>query len=205
MQKIDEQERGRDELRRSDGTGIEKSAYQGQTKCFTMSETLMDTNPLPPSVEQSTSPANSELPVSSARSLAAEGWRESPFRDVFVGPDGMYAGTRWLIYLAMGGIVLLIESALMHFVHPHAGGPVWWGMVAEASLMLAAILPGFFMAQMEGRPFGDFGIPAHRAFGRNFWVGTLWGIVSLTALMLVLRAAGAFSFGSLDLHGGRIV
>ena len=172
-----------------------------------MFQTPMDTNPLPPSVEVSPAPATADTPplASPAPSMATEGRRESPFREVLIGPDGMYAGTRWLIYLAMGGIVLLMEGALMHFAHPHAGGPVGWGMVVEAGMMLAAILPGLVMARIEDRPFGDFGLPARGAFGRNFWVGTLWGITSLTVLMLVLRAAGAFSFGSLDLHGARIV
>ena len=172
-----------------------------------MSQTLMDTNPLPPSVPEPASPtAADSAPVAATASLLITNVRqESPFRDVFVGPEGMYAGTRWLIYLALGGLVLLIEGVLMHFIHPHAGGPVWWGMVSELSLLLAAILPGLVMAKIEERPFGNFGLPARGAFGRNFWVGTLWGIASLTVLMLVLRAAGAFTFGSLDLHGGRIL
>jgi membrane protease YdiL (CAAX protease family) len=117
----------------------------------------------------------------------------------------MYAGTRWLIYLVMAGIVLAVEGAIMHFVHPNAGGPVEWGMAAEAELALAAILPGLVMAKIEGCGFGEFGLPARGAFGRNFWVGTLWGIGSLTVLMLGLRAAGAFTFGPLNLHGARIV
>ena len=167
----------------------------------------MDTNPLPPTVPEPTSPATAQpTPLAvAAPSPVAGVRRESPFRDIFVGREGLYPGTRWLIYLALGGIVLLIEAVLMHFIHPHASGAVGWSMVAEASLLLAAILPGFIMAKIEDRPFGDFGLPARCAFGRNFWVGALWGIVSLTVLMLVLRAAGAFTFGSLDLHGGRIV
>jgi CAAX protease family protein len=72
-------------------------------------------------------------------------------------------------------------------------------------MMLAAIVPGFVMARLEGRRFGDFGLPARGAFGRNFWVGTLWGIASLSALMLALRLAGAFEFGSLALRGSQIV
>ena len=167
----------------------------------------MDTNPVPPTVPEPTSPAMAQSAplAATAPSPVAQVRRESPFRDVFIGPEGLYPGTRWLIYLALGGIVLLMEGALMHFIHPHAGGPVWWGMVSEVSIMLAAILPGFVMAQIEGRPFGDFGLPPRRAFRRNFWVGALWGIASLTVLMLVLRAAGAFTFGSLDLQGGRIL
>jgi membrane protease YdiL (CAAX protease family) len=171
-----------------------------------MFETPMDTNPLPPSEPSTLRPNADSAPLASpAASTVAETQRESPFREVFVGPDGMYAGTRWLIYLTMGGIILLLEGALLHFGRPDAGGVAWWGMLTEASLMLAAILPGFVMARIEGCPFGDFGLPALGAFGRNFWVGTLWGITSLTVLMLVLRATRAFTFGSLNLHGGRIV
>jgi membrane protease YdiL (CAAX protease family) len=175
-----------------------------------MFETPMDTDPVPPSVEESVLPnrldgAQSGSPHFPPAELAAEGYRESPFRDVFVGPDAIYPGTRWLIYLLLGGLVLLIEGAILHFAHHYSGGSMWWGMVTEASLMIAAILPGFIMARIEGRPFGDFGLPAAAAFGRNFWVGTLWGIVSLSALMLALRVSGVFSFGSLDLHGLRII
>src|SRR5208282_2152252 len=172
-----------------------------------MFQTPMDTNPLPPSGEPSTlQPIPDATPLASpAPSMLAEVRRESPFREVFAGPDGMYAGTRWLIYLVMGGIVLFIEGALMHLVHPDAGGPVWWSMVAQTVMLLAAILPGFVMARIEDRPFGDFGLPARGAFGRNFWVGALWGVASMTVLMFGLRAAGAFTFGSPNLHGGRIV
>lgn len=80
---------------------------------------------------------------------------------------------------------------------------LWRRMITEGTLMLAAILPGFVMTRIEARPFGDFGLPLRAAFGRNFWAGTLWGIVSLSVLMLALRATGAFQFGSVALHGTR--
>jgi hypothetical protein len=149
--------------------------------------------------------ADAAPPVSPALPSIAVARRESPFREIFVGPDGLRAGPRWLIYLAMVGFVLTIEGVAMHYLHPQVGEPIWWGMVAEASMMVAAILPGFVMAKIEGCRFGDFGLPARGAFGRNFWVGTLWGIASLTVFMLGLRVAGVFTFGALDLHGGRIV
>ena len=129
----------------------------------------------------------------------------SPLRKILIGPDGLYAVARWLIYLALGFVVLTVFDSLLHGVHLGAGGPLWWGMVTEACMMLAAILPGFVMARVEGRRFGAFGLPMRQAFGRNFWVGALWGIASLTVLMLVLRAAGAFTLGSLDLQGWRIL
>ena len=77
-------------------------------------------------------------------------------------------------------------------------------MAGEVRMMLAAIVPGFVMARVEGCSFGEFGLPAKGAFGRNFWAGALWGIVALTLLMVVFRAVGVFSFGSVRLHGARI-
>jgi len=129
--------------------------------------------------------------------------RKSPLRDFFVGPDGIYAVPRWLIYLAIAFVIFQIEVWLLASLRPHLSD-LSWRMMIELSMTLAAILPGFVMARIESRPFGDFGLPARRAFGRNFWVGTLWGIVSLSVLMLALRIAGAFEFGALELHGARI-
>jgi CAAX protease family protein len=132
-----------------------------------------------------------------------EARRESPLRDIFVGPNGIYPGTRWLIYLAMAWTLFEIEAWLIMSIQSRLS-TLWWRMITEASLMLASVLPAFVMARIEDRRFGDFGLPARCAFRRNFWVGTLWGLVSLTVLMLALRVAGAFEFGSLALHGVRI-
>jgi len=168
-----------------------------------MSGTIMDTNTLPPAPPPNPSATPESAPVV-APPAASAARREFPLRDIFVGPQGLYAGTRWLIYLAMGGVLIWILATFMHRIHPHSGGVVWWGMVSEATLAAAAILPGFVMAQIEQRPFGDFGLPARGAFGRNFWIGALWGIGSVSLLMLALRLTGAFYFGSLALHGLRI-
>ena len=134
------------------------------------------------------------MPASSAPAR-----RESPLLDVFIGPEGIYPGTRWLIYLALAFVVFQVEGWLLVSLRSHLG-VLEWRMTVEASMMLAAILPGFAMARIEQRPFGDFGLPPRRAFRRNFWIGTLWGIVSLSILMVVLRFAGVFAFGSLALH-----
>ena len=186
-----------------------------------MSGTMMDNKPLSPSSaepelpvaaddtkppEPSSAPASllTSLPSSPSSSLpTTSGRRESVLRDAFVGPDGIYVVPRWLIYLAMAWIVFQVEGWLVVSIESHLSF-LWWRMMIEASMMLAAVLPGFVMARIENRPFGEFGLPARRAFGRNFCVGTLWGIGSLSVLMLALRVTGAFEFGSLALHGTRI-
>jgi len=123
---------------------------------------------------------------------------------VFVGPDGVHAAVRWLLYLFMGAVTLFALGALAHAIRPRQT-PVWWGMVSQVVVVAAAILPAYVMALIEGRPFSAFGLPWRNAFRRNFWLGALWGMAWLTVLMLALRLAGAFSFGSLALHGASIV
>jgi membrane protease YdiL (CAAX protease family) len=124
-----------------------------------------------------------------------DGHREVVLRVVF-------SFARWLIYLAMAAFLFQVEIWVAASLEVSG---LWRRMITEGSFMLAAVLPGFVMSRIESRPFGDFGLPARGAFGRNFWVGALWGIASLSVLMLVLRVTGAVSFGPLELHGMRIV
>jgi len=158
-----------------------------------------DAKPTAPSV----SPASLPLPLPSLSTSTTSDGHDCLLRGVFPGPKGIYLGTRWLLYLAMAWIVFQIEGWLVVSLQSYLS-VLWWRMTIEASMMLAAILPGFVMARIEGRPFGDFGLPLRRAFGRNFWVGALWGIASLSVLMLALRVTGALEFGALELHGARI-
>jgi hypothetical protein len=76
--------------------------------------------------------------------------------------------------------------------------------LTEVFSLVAVVIPALVMAKVEKRPFGAYGLPKAGAFGRLFWLGMLWGIVALTVLMVAMRAAGAFYFGGLALHGMRM-
>jgi uncharacterized protein len=173
-----------------------------------MSQCLMDTN-APPNAQQSDeSPPRDSSSSTLVQPMFPEVHRESavsPLAQTLMGPQGLYPGARWLIYLAMGLVALALFNSVSASLRPYLSNSLWWRMGEEVSMMLAAILPGFVMARVEGRAFGDFGLPAKLAFGRNFWLGALWGLSSLTALILMLRMLGAFSFGGLAQHGGRIL
>jgi len=73
------------------------------------------------------------------------------------------------------------------------------------TLVFVAAIPTLLMARIEGRPFGSYGLPRQGGFGKLFWAGAVWGIAALTALMLCMHWAGVFDFGSVVLHGGRLV
>jgi uncharacterized protein len=130
--------------------------------------------------------------------------RESPLREVFVGPGGLRAGTRVLLYLAMAGAVLGLLGVITHFIEPYGRGKIWMNLATEIQLLLAATIPGFLIARFEKRPFGDYGLPSQHAFGSLFWKGMGWGILWITVLILMLRALGGFQFGTLALHGVRV-
>ncbi len=181
-----------------------------------MSETRMDNKPLsptseepqppvmaaaaiPPDTSDSPQPAPSSQPHMPTTGLA----QKSRFRETFIGADGIYAFPKWLLYLVMAFFVFTIEGWLLTALHTRPNA-LWWRLIVEASMALAAILPAFVMVRIEQQAFASFGLPSRPAFGRNFWVGALWGLAALTVLMLVLRATGSFYFGTLALHGTRI-
>src|SRR5208337_733711 len=91
-------------------------------------------DPVPPVAPDTTSTAPS-LP--SASLLTKSGDRESPLRGVFLGPKGIYPGTRWLTYLAMAWVVFQVEGWLVMSLQSHLN-VLWWRMMIEASMMMAA-------------------------------------------------------------------
>ena len=111
---------------------------------------------------------------------------------------------RWSLYIAMAYFTYQIEGWLIANLNSHGSNAVW-RLIVESIMMLAAILPGFVMAKIEHRNFGDFGLPFRQAFRKNFWVGSLWGLASLSVLILALRLTHSFEFGQVVLHGPRLI
>jgi len=69
----------------------------------------------------------------------------------------------------------------------------------------SAIAAALLMSLLEQRPFAEYGMPPHLAFGVRFWQGTFWGIGQISALMLLIRALGGYSFGVLAIRGNGLV
>ena len=72
-------------------------------------------------------------------------------------------------------------------------------LVQEAILMFAALAAAAILGVLEGRPFGIYGLPGAAAFGARFWQGIVWGLAMITAMILLIRLLGGFSFGELAL------
>jgi CAAX protease family protein len=132
-----------------------------------------------------------------------DGPHSSMFRRIFLGPNGIRAGWRFVIYLIFANAMIVV---LFHFtLHiPAWQVPVFrLGELLPRELMelFATLTAAAIMARLERRPFGSYGLPWKRALGARFFEGAVWGFTALTVILLILRATRSFSFGSMELHG----
>ena len=130
----------------------------------------------------------------------------SPFEErvqkIFIGPDGLRPLWRFVLYVLLYRALRLALRLLIYYGLPDMGD-LRLQAVAYGGLAIAAIAAAMAMGRIENRPFGTYGLPLRSAFGKMFWLGSLWGFGSLTLLLLALRGASAFDFGLLALHGAR--
>lgn len=153
------------------------------------------------------------LPVSPA---PEEAQGQSPLRRIFVGPDGIRAGWRLLIFLAIGVALqfLIVQRGLrlipgvaeiIRAAQKAAVITPTFEFIFEASGIAVVFLAAFAMSRIEKRPFGVYGIPREGAFGRLFWQGVLWGLAFETVEIAAIWGLGGFSFGTLALAGTELV
>jgi membrane protease YdiL (CAAX protease family) len=132
----------------------------------------------------------------------------SPFDDrvqkIFIGPDGLRPIWRFALYLLLYLGLRFILRLLIYYALPPMGR-LWFQITVELGFAIIALTPALVMSQIENRPIGIYGLPWRNAFGRQFWMGGLWGIISLSILLLALRGTHVFDFGGLALHGVRVL
>ena len=133
-----------------------------------------------------------------------------PLRVIFMNDRGLRAGWRLLIYFAMIAALRLGLGLIVAFLAKHAGGPSSAPQqpefvqrigqaVAELVLFLVALLLAWIMGKIERRKVGEYGLPLRKSIFATFFSGYFfWGFLPLTLLLLILRAAGVFYFGSLS-------
>ena len=122
---------------------------------------------------------------------------------IFLGPEGLRAGWRLLVYLFLVATLFFIAQVILNSLH--SLGSLRLIFVDKVLFVLEVTVPAFFLARMEQRPFSAYGLAARGILRGNFWIGLLWGIGSVTLLILLLRACHAYDFNGLAIHGQRLV
>jgi hypothetical protein len=124
---------------------------------------------------------------------------------MLAGPEGPRSGARVLLYGVMAWTLYLLLHTLIPYGEAHIESTIRLRLIVELGLFGVAWLPALVMTRIEASPIGVYGLPRRGAFGKLFWTGVLWGIAAITTMLVGMRAAGLFDFGSPVLHGFRIL
>ena len=151
--------------------------------------------------------ANVPVPEASPSGLSPQ-----PPNTIFRGPNGLRAGWRVLLFLMMvAGLFLWLIVALRFFLggKTRVGGvsqltPFGIG-VSEAIIFIFTSIAALIMSRMEGRRYGDYGLPIRLAFRGNFWLGTLIGFASISTCLLAIFLCRGFHLSGLAVHGRLIL
>jgi len=132
-------------------------------------------------------------------------------RRVFVGPAGIRAGWRFLLFvvLAQGVIGLPLQWVVVRVLRLGDGGE-WTapGFILAETVGGLGIVPTFaaawLMSRMERRPFGAYGLPSRGAFGRQFRAGWGWGLGGVAVLAALIAALGGLRVAGWALSGAAL-
>src|ERR1700722_13601037 len=135
---------------------------------------------------------------------------------VFFGPNGLRAGWRLAIYLALvfGLQYLIIQRGLrlipgaaeiMKQAQSSGVLPPRFEFIFESAGILIVFIAAGIMSRIEKRSLGLYGLPVEGAFGKLFWQGALWGLGFESIEMLAIFALGGFSFGGFALAGAALL
>jgi len=125
-------------------------------------------------------------------------------KKTFVGPNGLRAFWRLLIFVGMVGSIFFLINFLVHRFRHH---PAVLDFSARTVLrqdglaFLVVLLAAAVMGHFEKRTLADYGLPLRGAFGLRFWEGIVWGFLAESATVGVLFLTGNASFQGFDTHG----
>jgi uncharacterized protein len=130
-------------------------------------------------------------------------------RNAFVGPNGVRAAWRFLMFVALAFVFFIGFGTLLALLQPQRfqrpAGPFIMSprstITQEVILLGAVFLAAFIMSQMEKRSFWSYGMPLRGAFGKLFWQGVLFGLVLESVEILLIAAFRGFSLSGLALAG----
>jgi membrane protease YdiL (CAAX protease family) len=142
--------------------------------------------------------------------------KASQLRNVFVGPNGIRAGWRFALFLALLAILrlVIIQHGLrlipgfLKIAKASQGSGVLtpqFQLLLESAAILVVFLAAGVMAKIERRPFANYGLSRKGAFAKLFWQGVAWGLAFESVEMLAIWACGGFSFGTFAVAGGAIL
>jgi membrane protease YdiL (CAAX protease family) len=137
---------------------------------------------------------------------------QSGARKFFFGPNGLRAGWRLLVFFVIVfGLAAAVGLAGRLFgARPGTLGGIKQITPSQLSLLEGTLLfysagAAWIMSKIEGRKFGQYGLPANRAFRKDFWVGLLWGFLATSGTLLAIFALHGVRITGPAIHGMTIL
>jgi len=65
-------------------------------------------------------------------------------------------------------LFLVLGNGIEHLL-PARTPRLWGAFFAKVVSVIAVAVPALAISRVEGRGFGDYGLPVRQAFGRLFW------------------------------------
>jgi len=138
----------------------------------------------------------------------------SVMQTIFIGPRGIRAGWRLLIYLLLAYALSRGSSYLLGHLGPITEWlrsqpvsviPAGAMILGEIVSFLVVLLPALVMMKIEKRPFGEYGLPVEEAFGKRFWQGVPFGFAAVCLLIGLIAAFHGYSFEGIGARGSDAV
>jgi membrane protease YdiL (CAAX protease family) len=126
---------------------------------------------------------------------------------IFSGPNGLRAGWRVLIFVALVmvmGFLLGRIKPLQHFIQSLGAKGTMTPLATIAGEGLSVLLvfaAAAIMTLIEKRSFADYGLPMNQGFGKRFWQGLPLGFAMLSLLLAAIWAFHGFSVTGLAVGG----
>ena len=136
----------------------------------------------------------------------------SALRKIFIGKDGLRAGSSLLIFIAIFVAIIVCVNVIGHKLHPPAPKtakttseiPVTPSLSIDGVIFLVILLVTWIMSNIERRPLSVYGLGIGRKFVQ-FFSGWAWGVACLSLLVLTLWKTGLLVIDSRLLFGRDIL
>jgi uncharacterized protein len=134
---------------------------------------------------------------------------DSTIKRIFLGPNGLRAGWRLLIFMAIFMAMASVARLIIKRFFPAALDPTQLTpmRIIAPDLLVCFILAvaAWIMSKIEGRRLRQYGLPRSEALRKNFQVGLLIGLLATSSTMLAIFALHGVRFTSASIHGAAIL
>lgn len=135
-----------------------------------------------------------------------------PPNTIFRGPNGIRAGWRILIFLAIVATLFICMGVVLAIIFQkrgHIGAlsqltPLGLSL-SEGAIFVFTSIAALIMARIEHRKYGEYGLPVRGAFGTKFWVGVLAGFLAISGCLLAIFLLHGFRLTGFAIHGRTIL